>query len=127
MITRVAIDSNALVDHKDPTRAAVNTHRSLVRVLGSYGFVEVLGDADSTALVRAIKSLTDEMGELWEKAIVSLMDLNRVRAGSSDKTTGDLCAVEPLPEPIRSLADLVVVSERASTDRTALRANGFDK
>lgn len=126
MITRVAIDSQALLDHKDRTRAAVNTHRSLVQILESYGFIELLGVADSTALVKAIKGLPEEMGELWEKAIVGLMDLNRVCVGSSDKTAGDLCAEEPLPELLRSLADLVVISERASSDRQAIRTNGFE-
>lgn len=126
MITRVAIDSQALLDHKDTARAAVNTHRSLVQVLESYGFIELLGGADSTALGKAIKGLPGEIGELWEKAIVGLMDLNRVRVGSSDETAGDLCAEEPLPEPLRSLADLVVISERASSDRQAVRTNGFE-
>lgn len=130
MITRVALDSKALLDHKDSTRVAVNTHRSLVQVLESYGFIQLLGPADSAALVRAIKSLPTEMGEIgeyWEKAIVRLMDLNRVHIGSFDRTAGDLCAEEPLPEPLRSLADLVIVSERACSDRAPLRVNGFDK
>lgn len=126
MIARVAIDSKALLDHKDATRLAVNTHRSLVHVLESYGFIELLGGADSTALAHAIKSLTHEMGELWEKAIVSLMDLNRVRIGSSVDATGDLCGEDPLPELLRSLADLVVISERASGDRETVRTNGFE-
>lgn len=127
MIARVAIDSEALLDHSEPTRATANTHRSLVQIIESFGFIELLGGPDSTALVEAIKRLTGETSELWEKAIIGLMDLNRVRVGSSDKTTGDQCAERPLPEPLLSLADLVVVSERRSSDREALFSAGFDK
>lgn len=126
MITRVAIDSQALLDHNGPTRAALNTHRSLLQVLQSFGFIEFMGNADVTALFQAIERLDNGMRELWVERISELYIMNRVRFGSSSETTGDLCAREPLAEILRAMVDLVVISEGASTDREAVSVVGFE-
>jgi hypothetical protein len=126
MIGRVALDTDALLDHRDQGRGAMNTHRELVDVLTSFGYLELLGPDDASALFDAIYQLDSEKHALWSKAILALHSLNRVRTGDLNGTTRDASAIEPLPEPLRSTIDLLVVSNRVAQGRQPLMEDGFE-
>lgn len=127
MIARIALDADALLDHKEPSRRSSNTHRSLLEVLESYGYLQFLGKTDADALFNVVEGLSDEMKELWTKVVLSLHDLNRLHVGTSDDATGEICDTVPLSEPLRSLVDLIVVREEVSEGNNLLEEQGFAK
>lgn len=126
MIGRIALDSDALLDYQDQSRGAMNTHRELVDVLTSFGYLQLLGPDDASALFDAIYRLDGEKHALWSKAILALDSLNRVRTGDVNGTTRDVSALEPLPEPLRSAIDLLVVPDRVAQGRQLLTDDGFE-
>lgn len=117
MITRIAIDSDALLEHKGRTRHALNTQRTLVDVLRSYGLVEFLGVADKDAFFDAVTQLDTAVKEVWEKALVALYDLNRVKVGGEVGTVRHLVAEEPVPKELLALAELIVVRGEVAAQR----------
>ena len=126
MIGRVALDSGTLLDHQEQGRIATNTHRELVEVLTSFGYLQLLGPNDARALFDAIDQLDGEKRALWSKAILALHSLNRVGTGNANGATRDVSALEPLPEPLRSAVDLLVVRNLVAQSRPQLAADGFE-
>lgn len=126
MIGRIALDSDALLDHQDQGRGAMNTHREMVDVLTSFGYLQLLGPDDAGALFDAIYGLDTEKHTLWSKALLALHGLNRVGTGDLSGTTSEVSALEPLPEPLRSAIDLLVVPNRVALGRQLLTDDGFE-
>lgn len=117
MIARVAVDSEALLEHKEETRHAMNTQRTLVEMIQRFGLLELLGDEDKDAFFDAVNQLSPTLQDVWAKALVALHGLNRVRAGGAASTVRDLVANVDLPVELQALADLIVIREAVATTR----------
>ena len=117
MITRIAIDSDALLEHRGRTRHALNTQRTLVDILEGYGLIEFLGDADKDAFFDAVTQLDPAVQEVWAKALVALDNLNRVKSGGMAGTVRNLVAEEPVPKELLALAELIFVRDEVAAQR----------
>lgn len=125
MINRIAIDSDALRDHKQQSRQDSHVHQDLIRALTAHGVLELLGPNDAQDLLDAIAEMSDEVRGAWAKAITALSGLNRVQVGGEDFATRDVCHAAPLPAPLRSV-DLVVVCAKAADGRGDLTSTGYE-
>lgn len=114
MMCRVALDADALLDHKHATRRDMNIHRTLTKTLFDYGFIEALGKNDAVALLEAIEQLSPDARERWGAVLVALDACNRLRRGEGHQTVRELVNVDHLPEDLHETLDLIVVSETAA-------------
>lgn len=127
MIARVALDSEALLDFKEEPRRAANAQSGLIEVLNEYGYFELLGVPDQTALFDAISRLDPTLSDLWIQALKDLNTLNRVKEGDGRTTMSALCSAEDLPTDLEGLLDLVVIRESLANLRGIPTETGYAK
>lgn len=128
MMCRIALDADALLDHKDATRQDMNTHRTLTKTVAEYGLVEALGKNDADAIFDAIQQLDhQDMRDRWTEVLVALHNSNRLRVGGGDETVRELVNNDHLREDLHETLDLIVVSEAAATKRSVPALVGFAK
>jgi len=124
---RVALDADALLDHKDATRQDIHVHRTLTKTLADYGFIEALGQNDADALFEAIQQLGPDVQGRWVEVLGALHACNRLRVGEGHQTVRELVNVDHLPEDLHEKLDLIVVSETAADTQNISPQVGFAK